>query len=58
MDVRSSVPAVRDTSYPAMEAGSAIAESPFGRVNPLGKVAFSWPKYLQDASSRVIGTQG
>ncbi len=57
MDWLSSVPAVLDAFYPGMEGGTAIAEALFGKVNPSGKLSFSWPKRLQDAPSRAIGTQ-
>ena len=57
MDWLSSVPAVLDAFYPGMEGGTAIAEALFGEVNPTGKLTFSWPKRLQDAPSRAIGTQ-
>lgn len=57
MNWLSSVPAVLDAFYPGMEGGTAIAKALFGEVNPSGKLSFSWPKRLQDAPSRVIGTQ-
>ena len=57
MDWLSSVPAVLDAFYPGMEGGTAIAKALFGEVNPSGKLSFSWPKRLQDAPSRAIGTQ-
>lgn len=53
----SSVPAALDAFYPGMEGGTAIAEALFGKINPSGKLTFSWPKRLQDAPSRAIGTQ-
>lgn len=52
-----SVPAVLDAFYPGMEGGAAIAEALLGEVNPSGKLTFSWPKRLEDAPSRAIGTQ-
>ncbi len=52
-----SVPAVIDAFYPGMEGGTAIAEALFGDINPQGKLTFTWPKRLEDAPSRVLGTQ-
>jgi beta-glucosidase len=52
-----SVPAVLDAFYPGMEGGAAIAEALLGEFNPSGKLTFSWPKRLEDAPSRAIGTQ-
>jgi beta-glucosidase len=40
-----------------MEGGTAIAEALLGEINPSGKLTFTWPKRLQDAPSRAIGTQ-
>ena len=57
MDWLGSVPAVLDAFYPGMEGGTAIAEALFGDINPSGKLTFSWPKRLDDAPSRAIGTQ-
>ena len=51
------VPAVLEAWYPGMEGGTAIAEVIFGKINPSGKLPFSWPKQLADAPSRAIGKQ-
>jgi beta-glucosidase len=57
MDWLGQVPAVLDAFYPGMEGGTAIAEALLGEINPSGKLTFTWPKRLQDAPSRAIGTQ-
>ena len=51
------VPAVLEAWYPGMEGGTAIANVLFGKVNPSGKLPFSWPKHLEDSPSHVIGKQ-
>jgi len=51
------VPAVLEAWYPGMEGGTAIANVLFGKVNPSGKLPFSWPKQLADAPSQAIGKQ-
>lgn len=51
------VPAVIEAWYPGMEGGTAIANVLFGKVNPSGKLPFSWPKHLEDSPSQTIGKQ-
>ena len=51
------VPAVLEAWYPGMEGGTAIANVLFGKVNPSGKLPFSWPKHLNDSPSHAIGKQ-
>jgi len=51
------VPAVLEAWYPGMEGGTAIANALFGKINPSGKLPFSWPKQLADSPSHAIGRQ-
>jgi len=51
------VPAVVEAWYPGMEGGNAIANVLFGRVNPSGKLPFSWPKKLSESPSHILGTE-
>jgi beta-glucosidase len=51
------VPAVLEAWYPGMEGGTAIANVIFGKVNPGGKLPFTWPKRLADSPSRALGRQ-
>jgi beta-glucosidase len=51
------VPAVLEAWYPGMEGGTAIADVIFGKINPSGKLPFSWPKKLADSPCKILGTE-
>ncbi|RZJ92205.1 MAG: hypothetical protein EOO20_02635, partial [Chryseobacterium sp.] len=51
------IPAVVEAWYPGMEGGNAIANVLFGKVNPSGKLPFSWPKKLAQSPSKVLGSE-
>jgi beta-glucosidase len=51
------VPAVLEAWYPGMEGGNAIAAGLFGKINPSGKLPFTWPKHLADSPTHAIGTE-
>jgi beta-glucosidase len=51
------VPSVLEAWYPGMEGGNAIADIIFGKVNPSGKLPFSWPKVLADSPSHKLGRE-
>jgi beta-glucosidase len=51
------IPAVIEAWYPGMEGGTAIANVLFGKVNPSGKLPFSWPKKLSETPSQLLGSE-
>lgn len=51
------VPAVVEAWYGGMDAGTAIADVLFGKINPSGKLPFTWPKKLADSPSYAVGKQ-
>ena len=43
--------------YPGMEGGNAVANVLFGRINPSGRMPFTWPGKLEDDPSHRFGWQ-
>lgn len=52
------VAAVVEAWYPGMEGGTAVANILFGRVNPSGRLPFTWPRLLADSPNRKLGNDG
>ena len=48
-------PALLQTSYIGSETGTALANVLFGKVNPSGKLADTWPKRLEDTPASALG---
>lgn len=53
----SHVKSVLEAWYPGMEGGTAVADILFGKVNPSGKLPFTWPKKLEDVPCHKLGFQ-
>jgi beta-glucosidase len=53
----SNVPAVIEAWYPGMEGGTAITNALFGKIDPSGKLPFSWPKKLSGSPAEVLGRE-
>jgi beta-glucosidase len=51
------IPAVVEAWYPGMEGGNAVADVLLGKIDPSGRLPFSWPKKLSDSPSHAIGTE-
>lgn len=49
------VRAVVQAWYPGQEGGRALADVLLGRVNPSGRLPFSWPKALEEVSAHAHG---
>lgn len=52
------VPAIVQAWFIGSEAGNAIADVIFGKVNPSGKLPFSFPVKLEDVGAHSFGTEG
>lgn len=49
------VPAVLEAWFSGSEAGNALADVVFGKVNPSGKLPFTFPKRLEDNAAHALG---
>ena len=49
------VPAVLESWYGGIEGGTAVAEILSGKVNPSGRLPFTWPKRYADTPIRQLG---
>lgn len=49
------VPSVVEAWYCGSEAGNALADVVFGKVNPSGKLPFTFPVRLEDNSAHALG---
>ena len=51
------VSSVVEAFYPGMEGGKAVAEILTGKVNPSGRLPFTWPKKYEDTPINRLGWQ-
>lgn len=50
--VEKSVKSIVEAWYPGLEGGNAVAEVLFGKIDPSGRLPFTWAKTLDDYPSR------
>jgi beta-glucosidase len=48
---------VLEAWYGGSRAGTAVAGTLFGELDPSGKLPFTWPKRLEDSPSHALGTE-
>lgn len=48
------VPALLQCGYPGMETGNVLEEVIFGKVNPSGKITYTFPKKLKDSPAHQL----